>query len=100
MPMVGMSSKFIEGLSEMQDEMKLNWSIARAATSWSSVFSGRKEVDRDVAVACRGAMRIAYRDRSEPAERLETACDIRGMDVDYVLGVLIHLQAEVVGDDV
>ena len=48
-----------------------NESIARAATSWSPAFPGRREVSRKEAKEARAAMQLARHLDIEPGEALE-----------------------------
>jgi len=48
-----------------------NESIARAATSWSPAFPGRREVSRKEAKEARAAMQLARHLDIEPSEALE-----------------------------
>jgi len=48
-----------------------NESIARAATSWSPAFPGRREVSRKEAKQARAAMQLARHLDIEPGEALE-----------------------------
>ena len=59
--------------------------IARGATSWNNVYPGKKEVPRNVAVACRACMQMARVKGGYPTDYMEIACQIRRVEVsDFV----------------
>ena len=59
--------------------------IARGATSWNKVYPGKKEVPRNVAVACRACMQMARAKGGYPTDYMEIACQIRRVEVsDFV----------------
>lgn len=59
--------------------------IARGATSWNKAYPGKKEVPRNVAVACRACMQMARAKGGYPTDYMEIACQIRQVEVsDFV----------------
>lgn len=66
----------------------INANIGRAATSWTSVFPGRKEVDRKTAKTCRAAMSIARNKQITPYEALPEACTINGVDEYDIVSII------------
>ena len=69
----------------------LNTNIARAATSWSAVFAGRKEVNRKTAKTCRAAMTIARNKNKEPVDCLKEASKINDVEWEDITLTIMKL---------
>ena len=68
--------------------------IARGATSWNKVYPGKKEVPRNVAVACRACMQMARAKGGYPTDYMEIACQIRRVEVSDFVESLDQLSEE------
>jgi hypothetical protein len=66
--------------------------IARAATSWTPAFLGRKEVPPNVAKACRFAMMKSRSGRLFPSDHISEGADLVGLSVDEINEALQRLE--------
>ena len=73
------------------EEIIINANIAKAATSWSPIFQGRKEVNRKIAKVCRATMSIARNKQIAPMQALDEACKINGIEKDEVMEAIEKL---------